>query len=124
VTVLLAADHVDLYPPDAAEDSHGWALPDLAAPFWTGLGNLQLAAGRSDPAAGYGGGAGPFDPAQTASGELYLPPDAAAYDGAVAVVAGQGFVLSQVRLVADPLNPGAGASCLAASVSGLAGWPG
>jgi hypothetical protein len=123
VSVLLAPDTVELYPPGPAEDSHGWALPTGdQLPTWSGPGSLQLAAGPSDPQAAQGGGAGPFDPAAADAGSLYLPPDAVgATEGALAVVRGRAYALSQVRLVTDPT--GGPLSCVVATVSGLDGWP-
>ena len=119
MTVLLAADAVALYPPSEAADAHGWVLPGTAA-AWSGLGSLQLVPGSSDPAAGDGGGHGPFDPAAVASGSLYLPLDAAPAEGDVAVIRGDSYVLSQVRLVVDPT--GGGIDCFVATVSGTATW--
>jgi hypothetical protein len=124
MTLLLAADQVDLYPPSAGTDAHGWAVPGTAPPAWAGLGNLQLGPGPSDPRAAEGGGAGPFGPAAADHGTLYLPTDAPAADGCVAVVRGQAYVLSGTRLVPDPAAPDGGASCQAADVAGTARWPG
>jgi hypothetical protein len=120
VTVLLAADPVDLYAPDLATDSHGWALPGTV-PSWSGLGSLQLSAGSSDPRATERGGHGPFDPAAVESGSLYLPLAAAPAEGTVAVVRGRAFVLSSVRLVVDPT--GGGIDCYVAAVAGTGTWP-
>jgi hypothetical protein len=124
VTVLLATDTVQLYPPGTATDEHGWSLPGGPA-TWTGPGNLQLSPGVSNPRADDrggrklpGGGSGPFGPAVIEQGTLYLPPDADAHDGGTAIIRGAGWVLSNVRLVVDP--SGGSASCLAAEVSG---WP-
>ncbi len=115
MTVLLAADEVTLYPP-GGEDSHGWA--DTARdPYWCGLGNLQLISGASDPLATAGGGRGPHGPARSEAGTLFL--DVEPVEGSEAVIRGRRFTLSQVRLVNDPLDPGGGLSCWAASVAGL-----
>lgn len=122
MTVLLAADTVDLYPASAGNDAHGWADPGGAPPAWSGLGSLQLGAGASDARAADAGGAGPFDPAKVAAGVLYLPPESGAADGMVAVIRGATYVLAQVRLVADPI--GAGLDCLVATATGTATWPG
>ncbi len=124
MTVFLAPDAVELWLPDAAQDSHGWELPDLQAPpDWTGLGNLQLGPGPSDPRAAEGGGHGPFDPAARESGALYLPPEVQGLrDGAVASVRGELYVLAAVRLVPDPI--GGGAAAWVAEVTGTDRWPG
>jgi hypothetical protein len=122
VTVLLPTDTVELYPASAGDDAHGWADPGAAPPAWSGLGSLQLGAGASDARAADAGGAGPFDPAKVAAGVLYLPPEAAAADGMVAVIRGDTYVLAQVRYVADPI--GAGLDCLVATATGTATWPG
>jgi hypothetical protein len=102
VTVLLATDQVALYPPSAAADGHGWELPPDARPSWSGVGNLQLSPGPSDPRATEGGGAGPFSPGARQAGNLYLPPEAEPAEGSAVVIRGQVWVLSQVRYIKDP----------------------
>jgi hypothetical protein len=122
VTVLLAADAVELYPPDpAADDAHGWVAQPGAAPSWSGMGSLQLGPGTSDPRAADRGGAGPFAPAAVEIGSLFLPVDAAPAEGTVAVVRGRPFALANVRLVVDPT--GGGIDCYVAAASGLSRWP-
>jgi hypothetical protein len=102
VSVLLAADPVDLYPPGGL-DAHGWREADPAArPSWSGLGNLQLGPGPSDPRAAGGGGRGPSQPRADQTGVLYLPPAAEPADGMAARIRGRVFLLSQAHLVADP----------------------
>lgn len=125
MTVLLPTDTVELYPPGTATDEHGWSLPTSGA-TWTGPGSLQLDPGVSNPRADDrggrklpGGGSGPFGPAVIEHGTLYLPADADAHDGGTAIIRGEGWVLSNVRLVVDPAD-GSSASCLTAEVSG---WP-
>ena len=117
--VLLAADAVELYPASDTTDGHGWVLPGTV-PAWSGLGSLQLAPGSSDPRAADGGGHGPFSPAAVGSGSLYLPLDAGAAEGMAAIIRGDAYILSQVRLVVDPT--GGGIDCLVATVSGTATW--
>jgi hypothetical protein len=102
VTVLLATDQVALYPPSSVSDEHGWELPPEARPAWSGVGNLQLSPGPSDPRATEGGGAGPFRPRAANAGNLYLPPEAEPQEGMAAVIRGQVWVLSQVRYIKDP----------------------
>lgn len=126
MSVLLAADQVELYPPGTATDEHGWALPG-DGPTWRGLGNLQADAGTSDPTAAdrggrraAGGGAGPFAPAAVPKATLYLPPDADVHDGGSAIIRGQGWVLSEARLIADPTFPSGGLTCWVVT---LTGWP-
>lgn len=113
MSLLLAADAVTLYPP-GTPDERGWTGPGTSA-AWSGTGNLQLAAGVSDPRAVEGGGTGPFGPARLEAGALYLPPDAAPADGMTAEVRGQRWVLSMVRLVPDPV--GSGLDCWEAAVT-------
>lgn len=120
MTVLLAADAVELYPASDTTDAHGWVLPGTV-PAWSGLGSLQLAPGSSDPAAADGGGHGPFAPAAVASGSLYLPLAAAPAEGMAAIIRGDAYILSQVRLVVDPTGGGA-IDCYVATVSGTATW--
>jgi len=120
--VLLAPDDVTLYPPGTEPDGHGWAQPSTE-PFWTGRGSLQLQPGISDPLASGSGGAGPFDPARTDEGALYLPPGVEVRDGCRALVRGRMFVLSNTRLVRDPTGTGM-ADCYAAAVSATDTWPG
>jgi hypothetical protein len=117
--VLLAADEVKLFPASDTTDAHGWVLPGTDA-SWSGMGSLQLTPGSSDPAAADGGGHGPFDPAAVQAGSLYLPLDAGAAEGDVAIIRGESYVLSQVRLVVDPT--GGGIDCVVATVSGTATW--
>jgi hypothetical protein len=115
--LLLGSDLVELYPPAADADEHGWALPGTA-PYWTGTGCLQLAAGSSDPRASSGGGAGPFDPRAVPDGMLYVPPDCPLAEGSAALIRGQWWSVSQVRLITDPTaEPGGGVSCIAAMVT-------
>jgi hypothetical protein len=122
MSVLLAVDQVDLYPPDtSAQDSHGWVDPGPAPPTWTGLGSLQLTAGVSDPRAAEGGGFGPFSPGAVELGTLYLPPEASPVEGTVAVVRSRMFVLGKVRLVPDPTGSGM-LDCWAAAASGNEAW--
>jgi hypothetical protein len=114
MSLLLAADLVTLYPP-GSPDERGWAGPGTV-PVWSGQCNLQLGPGVTDPRAAEGGGAGPFGPARTLSGELYLPPEAKPEDGWTADVgAGFRYVLSDVRLVPDPA--GAGLDCWVATAT-------
>jgi hypothetical protein len=116
VSVLLAADPVELYPP-GKQDGHGWTEPADGA-YWCGLGNLQLTAGASDPRAADGGGHGPHDPARSESGTLFLPPQVCLTEGSAARIRGELYVLSQVRKITDPIDPQGGISCWAASVTG------
>lgn len=119
--LLLAADQVVLYPPGGDADGHGWAEPG-AGPYWAGTGNLQLAAGASDPRAAEGGGHGPYAPAAGQAGQLFLPPSVPLAEGSLAVIRGKAWVLSQVRLVADPADPAGGIACQSATVT-EADWP-
>lgn len=124
MTVLLAADAVELYPPlDGQADAHGWAEPGTT-PAWSGLGSLQLSPGTSDPHAADRGGAGPFGPAAVSDGALYLPPEAPVTEGCVALIRGRMFALSHVRLILDPTDPAGGLTCWAAAASDTGGWPG
>jgi len=107
MSLLLAADAVTLYPP-GSPDERGWTGPGTAA-AWSGTGNLQLGPGGSDPRASEGGGTGVFGPARLEQGELFLPPDADPEDGMSADVRGRRWVLSNARLVPDPV--GAGLDC-------------
>ena len=102
--LLLAADPVTLYPP-GTPDERGWTAPGTTA-AWTGTGNLQLSAGSSDPRAAEGGGTGMFGPARLESGALFLPPDAQPADGMTAEIRGRRWVLTNARLVADPVAAG------------------
>lgn len=123
MTLLLAPDPVELHPPGVL-DAHGWREQTTdPAPSWVGSGNLQLGPGRSDPRAADSGGRGPSDPARTEDGVLYLPPEAPALDGCGALVRGRMWLLSQVRLVADPTFPEGGLTCWAATASGVENWP-
>jgi hypothetical protein len=120
---MLGTDTVALYPPNAASDDHGWALPGGAVPYWTGPGNLQLTPGPSDPRAADGGGYGPYNPAAALQGQLYLPPDCPLQEGSAAVIRGEVFAVSRARLVTDPTAPpGSGASCWVAAVAGTVSW--
>lgn len=115
--LLLGTDLVTLLAhedEDTQQDAHGWAGRP-SAPVWTGTGNLQLAPGRSDPQATGGGGHGPFDPAVTPAGDLFLPSQARPADGMTAVIRGRTWVLSQVRNIPDPT--GGVLSCWAAAVT-------
>jgi hypothetical protein len=105
VTLLLAADTVELYAPAGTADAHGWADPGTTS-AWTGPGNLQMSGFPSDPRAEGPGGHGPFDPAAIPTGVLFLPVDASPAEGTVAQVRGQSWALSQVRLVVDPTGGG------------------
>jgi hypothetical protein len=122
VTLLLAPDQVELYPPSGA-DAHGWALPGTA-PSWSGTGNLQLSPGISDPHAADRGGAGPHGPAAVDDGTLYLPAEAPVTEGCGALIRGRMFALSNVRLIPDPTYPAGGLTCWAARASDTGGWPG
>jgi hypothetical protein len=114
VTLLLAVDHVALYPRGEA-DAHGWAEPGTA-PRWCGAGNLQLGPGTSDPRAGDGGGRGPHAPAAVPGGTLFLPPDAEPAEGDTALIRSRPWTLSEVRFIADPM--GGGLACWAATATG------
>jgi hypothetical protein len=119
VTVLLAVDAVELFGPTGSADAHGWAEPGTD-PAWTGVGNLQVSAFPSDPRAADAGGHGPFDPATRPTGSLFLPVDASPAEGQVALVRGQSWALSQVRLVVDP--SGGGVDCWVATAT-ASDWP-
>jgi hypothetical protein len=119
MTLLLAPDTVQLYAPTAGADEHGWAEPG-AAPGWTGAGNLQMIAFPSDPRAESAGGHGPYDPATQRRGLLFLPVGASPLEGMVAVVRGEPWALSQVRLVVDPT--GGGIDCWIATAT-ASDWP-
>jgi hypothetical protein len=114
VSLVLATDLVDLFPPGGL-DEYGSREPGGGRPVWTGAGNFQLGPGRSDPRAAAGGGRGPDDPAATETGTLYLPPESGAVDGWSARVRGRLFALSSVRLVVDPT--GGALDCLAATAT-------
>jgi hypothetical protein len=118
VPLLLAADAVELYPAGDL-DAHGWRLPgDGDTPSWCGLGNLQLVSGLSDPRAAEGGGHGPHDPRRVEAGNVFLPIAAEPVDGMTLVTRGQVFVLSQVRLLVDPIEgESGGLTCWAAAVT-------
>ena len=121
VSVLLGADQVTLYraaPPDA----HGWALPDLSSPVWTGAGSFQRAQGRTDAGAAQGGGHGPYDPNAGALATIYLPPGAPVADGLIAEVGGEHYWLGQARPVHDPRGTG-DLDCWVATATGTVGWP-
>jgi hypothetical protein len=115
VSVLLAADQVELYPPGRL-DAHGWREADPEArPVWCGLGNLQLGPGPSDPRAAGGGGRGPSEPKAAETGVLFLPPEAELVDGMAARIRCRVFLLSQAHLVADPT--GGALDCWQATVT-------
>jgi hypothetical protein len=120
VTVLLANDAVALYLPGEL-DAHGWRVPPDDAtssrPVWSGVGNLQLYQGTSDPRAESGGGRGPHDPNRVAAGNLFLPPGADPLDGMTAVVRGQVWVLSLVRFITDPTDLAGFLSCWSCAVT-------
>lgn len=123
-SVLLATDTIACYPPSQNTDSHGWRLPDLTDQYWTGAGALQLRAGVSDPMAADGGGHGPYDPAYDEVGDVYLPAEAGltVLEGTSIECRGRWYVLSQVRLVADPA--GLGLACWVATATSVDSWPG
>ncbi len=124
MSLLLAADDVVLYPPSTDMDEHGWRLPDEATSYWTGVGNLQLGPGLSNPLAASGGGRGPYGPARDDVGNLFLPSDVALLEGSTAVVRGRSYVLSQVRLVADPAEGLEGPlTCWTATATSVDSWP-
>lgn len=120
MSILLATDDVVLTPPSENTDEHGWRLPGTD-PYWTGRGALQLRAGISDPRAADGGGRGPYGPARDEVGDLYLPPELTVLEGTTAEVRGRRYVLSQVRLVVDPV--GGGLDCWAATATSVDTWP-
>lgn len=115
MTVLLAADAVELYPPGGT-DAHGWQLAGDAKPSWRGMGSLQLTGGLSYPGANDPGGHGPHAPARIEAGNLFLPSEARPAEGMVALIRGQRFVLSLVRMLVDPTDPTGGIGCWAAAV--------
>jgi hypothetical protein len=120
--LLLGADDVMLWEPSPGDDTYGWAAEDAAGiPAWQGIGNLQLTGGTSDPRAAQGGGRGPFAPAQSETGQLFLPLDAPVTEGITADVRGVTYVLSQTHMVADPLGGNLG--CWAATVTEVTTWP-
>lgn len=121
MALILASDAVELYEAGPA-DAYGWADPQPAParPVWCGVGNLQLAAGRSDPTATRAGGHGPYDPSSGLTGVLYLPPDARPVEGAPARIRGQRWVISQVREIPDPADTGLG--CWMATATGTGRW--
>lgn len=118
MVLLLAADEVELFRP-GEPDATGWREPAGERAYWSGAGNLQLNQGFSDPRGTDRGGHGPHDPAASQRGTLYLPPGVEVAEGCSARVRGQLYVLSQVRLVADPQGNG-DLDCQAATVSGRA----
>lgn len=117
MSLLLAPDLVELYRPGDL-DAHGWREepPEDSRPYWCGKGNLQLLIGASSPAAAGAGGQGPHGPATIIDGTLYLPPEVVPVEGSTAVVRGSRYVLSQVRLIADPLA-GTEVECVAATAT-------
>jgi hypothetical protein len=118
--LLLAADAVALYPPGPA-DVLGWATEGVPPPAWEGTGNLQLAAGMTNPRATEGGGFGPFSPARAQQGVLYLPAEAAPADGMTAECRGIRWALGGVRLVVDP--SGGDLTCFEAIATQTSNWP-
>ena len=123
MTVLLAEDEVVLYPPSVDVDEHGWRLPD-EAPYWSGIGNLQLNPGISNPLAAGGGGRGPYGPARDNVGSLFLPPEVPLLEGSSAMIRDRVYVLSQVRIVADPVMGLDGPmTCWAATATSNDTWP-
>lgn len=118
MTLLLAADTAELYPPGEL-DAHGWREPGQT-PEWSGPANLQLQAGRSDPRAAEGGGHGPHDPARDHVAYLYLPADAPVKDGITAWVRNEYYVLSETRQVTDPLAIGGPLTCWVALATVIA----
>jgi hypothetical protein len=121
MSLNLGADQVTLYSPPAGADAHGWALAPTAA-VWAGLGSLQPVPGRSDDAAGPGGGHGPHDPARSRLALLYLPPAANPADGMVAHIGGEQYALSQCRIVTDPRGTGE-LDCWTATATGTSTYP-
>lgn len=121
MALILANDPVQLYDP-APSDRYGWEDPPPSPPRprWCGVGNLQLAGGRSDPRAADAGGRGPYAPAAGLVGVLYLPMDAAPAEGSAVRARGLGFVLSQVREITDPADTGLG--CWMATATGTGEW--
>jgi len=120
MTLLLGRDTVTLYSPGVLDD-HGWRTPtDLA--YWHGTGNLQLQPGVSDPRADRGGGHGPHGPARDLTGTLYLPADALPAEGSTALIRDRLFVLSQVRMVIDPVTDD-GIGCWCATTTSIDTWP-
>lgn len=121
MSLLLARDDVVLTAPDGL-DEHGWRLPDGTEPLpWSGVGNLQLMPGISNPRAAEQGGRGPFGPARDNTGQLYLPADAPVADGVQAQVRGRRYVLAQARLVTDPVD--ANLTCWSATATSVDTWP-
>jgi hypothetical protein len=122
MTLLLGVDDVTLWQPTPGDDTYGSALEDLAfISAWQGKGNLQLTGGASDLRAAEGGGRGPFAPAQSAAGQLFLPLDAPVTEGITADIRGSTYVLSQTHVVADPLGGDLG--CWEATVTEVTTWP-
>ena len=120
MTVLLARDEVVLFAPGELDD-HGWRLPSDYG-YWQGTGNLQLAAGPSEPRAAGGGGHGPHGPARDLAGVVFLPADALPAEGSTADIRGTRYVLSQVRMVLDPVTDD-GLSCWVATATSIDTWP-
>lgn len=120
--LLLGIDEVALYAPGDL-DAHGWREPGDGPAAWTGTGNLQLTPGVSDPRAESGGGHGPHGPARDLTGTLFLPTGAEPAEGMIAEIRDRLFVLSQVRYVADPITPGGGIACWAATATTVDTWP-
>jgi hypothetical protein len=117
VTVLIATDAVELYEPGAADDT-GWREPpEGAKPYWSGGGSLQPTAGITDQTGAERGGHGPHAPAAINSAMLFLPLGASPREGHTARIRGRDWVLSQVRLVTDPLGAGA-LDCWLATATG------
>jgi hypothetical protein len=120
--LLLAPDTAALFRPGVL-DPHGWRRAgEGPQPYYDGPANLQLQPGVSDPRAAAGGGHGPHGPARDLTGNLFLPADdAEPLEGSSAVIRGRVFVLSQVRLVADPTD--SGLDCYTATVVSTDTWP-
>lgn len=119
MSVLLATDTIELYPPGEQLDGHGWAEP-TGEPYWRGRGSLQLAPALTDPRAAEAGGRGPHDPATSPSGLLFLPPEIELRDGCSARTRGRMWSISQVRLVVDPEDVAGYLTCWSATATG---WP-
>jgi hypothetical protein len=120
VSVLLPTDTAALYQPGDL-DPHGWREEGTLGPYWEGECSLQLAPGVSDGRAAAGGGHGPHGPAVDSTGVLFLPPELVIADGMTADIRGRTFVLSQTRLVKDPL--GGLLDCWTATVTTSDTWP-
>lgn len=107
---LVAPDPVTVYAPASSPDEHGWSLP-ATAPVWSGMGNLQLQPGLSDPRA-KDGGHGPFNPSRDRVGTIYLPVEFSLVEGSVVECRGRHYYLSDTRFVGDPSGNGDGTAPL------------